>query len=84
MGRHVEGGCAKGLPSTWIEQGGCCGSWWMEEAGRGWVMVRMVGWSVFLLVLAHPGSPGQGAVKRLLLCVYDTSTLVLTYLWCRV
>jgi len=23
---------------------------------------------VFLLILAHPGSPGQRAVKRLLLC----------------
>ena len=24
---------------------------------------------MFLLVLAHPGSPGQRAIKRLLLCV---------------
>jgi len=29
----------------------------------------MVGGSVFLLVPAHPGSPRQRAVKRLLLCV---------------
>jgi len=30
-------------------------------------MIRMVGGSMFLLVPAHPGSPGQRAVKRLLL-----------------
>jgi len=33
------------------------------------MMIRMVGGWVFLLVLAHLGSPGQRAVKRLLLCV---------------
>ena len=35
----------------------------MEEADKDWV----VGGRVFHLVLAHPGSPGQRAVKRLLL-----------------
>jgi len=39
----------------------------MEEADKGWVMIRMVGGWVYLLVPAHPGSPGQRAVKRLLL-----------------
>jgi len=34
-----------------------------------WMMIRMVGRRVFVLVPAHPGSPGQRAVKRLLLCV---------------
>jgi len=41
----------------------------MEEADNDWVMIRMVGGSVFLLVPAHPGSPGQRAIKQLLLCV---------------
>jgi len=40
----------------------------MEEADKDWMMIRMVGGWVFLLVPAHPGSPGQRAVKRLLLC----------------
>ena len=39
----------------------------MEEADKDWMMIRMVGGWVFLLVPAHPGSPGQRAVKRLLL-----------------
>jgi len=39
----------------------------MEEADKDWMMIRMVGGSMFLLVPAHPGSPGQRAVKRLLL-----------------
>jgi len=34
------------------------------------MMIRMVGGWVFLMVLAHPGSPGQRAVKRLLCCVW--------------
>jgi len=38
----------------------------MEEADRDW-MIGMVGGWVFLLVPAHPGSPGQRAVKWLLL-----------------
>jgi len=40
----------------------------MEEADKDWMMIRMVGGWVFLLVPAHPGSPGQRAVKRLLCC----------------
>jgi len=75
----------------------------MEEADKDWVMIRMVGGWMFLLVPAHPqkpspkwpvmkwdvkpyslhfthsGSPGQRAVKRLLLlllCVY------ICVLWC--
>jgi len=39
----------------------------MEVADKDWMMIRMVGGWVFLLVPAHPGSPGQRAVKRLLL-----------------
>jgi len=38
----------------------------MEEAGKDWVMIRMVSVRIFLLVLAHPGSSGQRAVKQLL------------------
>jgi len=41
----------------------------MEEADKDWMMIRMVDGSVSLLVPAHPGSPGQREVKRLLLCV---------------
>jgi len=37
-----------------------------------WMMIRMVGEWVFLLVPAHPGSPGQRAVKQLLLCMCVT------------
>jgi len=43
----------------------------MEEADKDWMMIRMVGGRVFLLVLAHPGSPGQRAVKWLLLLPDD-------------
>jgi len=39
----------------------------MEEADKDWLMIRMVDGWMFLLVLAHPGSPGQRAVKWLLL-----------------
>jgi len=35
----------------------------MEEADKDWMMIRMVGGWVFLLVPAHPGSPKQTAVK---------------------
>ena len=42
----------------------------MEEADKDWMMIRMVGGWVFLLVLAHPGSPGQRAVKWLLLLLF--------------
>ena len=40
----------------------------MEEADKDWMTIRMVGGWVFLLVMAHPGSPGQRVVKWLL-CV---------------
>jgi len=43
----------------------------MEEADKDWVMIRMVGGWVFLLVPAHPGSPGQRAIKWLLLYRYS-------------
>ena len=40
----------------------------MKEADKGWVMVRIgVSGCMFLLLLAHPGSLGQRAVKWLLL-----------------
>jgi len=48
----------------------------MEEAHKDWMMIRMVGGWVFLLVLSYPGSPGQRAVKRLLLLLLFTNTLV--------
>jgi len=44
----------------------------MEEADKDWMMIRMVGRLMFLLVPALPGSPGQRAVKwsLLLLLLY--------------
>jgi len=42
----------------------------MEEADKDWVMIRMVGGCVFLLVATHPGSPRQRAVKQLLLLAF--------------
>jgi len=39
----------------------------MEEADKDWMMIRMVGGWMFLLVPAHSGSRRQKAVKRLLL-----------------
>jgi len=48
----------------------------MEEADKDWMMIRMVGGWVFLLVPAHPGSPRQRAIKRsLLLCCCTISIL---------
>jgi len=38
----MKRGCAERLPSTQFEQGGCYGSWYMEEADKDWVMIRMV------------------------------------------
>jgi len=35
-------GCGKRLSSTQFEQGGCYGSEFMEEAGKEWMMSRMV------------------------------------------
>ena len=34
----------------------------MEEADKDWMIMMMVGGRVFLLVPAHPGSPGQRAI----------------------
>jgi len=47
----------------------------MEKADKDWMMIRMVGGWVFLLVPAHPTSPRQRAVKRLLLCVVSDQWL---------
>jgi len=49
----------------------------MEEADKDWMMIRMVGGWVFLLVPAHPGSPGQRAVKQLLCYCCNCSLLSL-------
>jgi len=58
----------------------------MEEADKDWTMIRMVGGWVFILIPAHPGSPGQRAVKRLLCvsCVHDSDGIVITNLLTRV
>ena len=41
----------------------------MEEVDKGCLMIRMgVSGQMFLLVPAHPGSPGQRAIKWL--CMY--------------
>jgi len=38
----------------------------MEEADKGKLMIRIGEWvNVFFLIPAHPGSPGQRAIKRL-------------------
>jgi len=50
----------------------------MEEADKDWVMIRMVGGWVFLLVPAHPGSRGQRAVKRLLLLLSVNQSVIVT------
>ena len=42
----------------------------MEETDKDWMMIRMVGGWVFLLVPAHTGSPGQRTIKLLLLLLY--------------
>jgi len=45
---------------AWIEQGGCLGSYWMDEADNRRLMttIGVSGW-MFLLVPAHPGCSGQ-------------------------
>jgi len=48
----------------------------MEETDKDWIMMRMVGGWVFLLVPAHPGSTGQRAVKRLSLLFWHQKTTV--------
>jgi len=40
----------------------------MEEADKGWMMIRMVGGWVFLLVPAHQACPRQRAVKQCCRC----------------
>jgi len=50
----------------------------MEEADKDWMMIRMVGGWVFLLVPARPGSPGQRAVKRSLLLLLLSITVKFT------
>jgi len=56
----------------------------MEETDKD-RMIRMVGGWMFLLVLAHPGSPRQRAVKRSLLCCCFVLTIACytTYYLCR-
>jgi len=46
----------------------------MDETDKDWMMIRMVGGCFFLLVPAHPDSPRQRAVKRLLLLYMKDST----------
>jgi len=57
----------------------------MEEADKGWMMTRMLGGSVCLLVPANLGSPGQRAVNQLLWppCVADADIIFLPcgFLW---
>jgi len=43
----------------------------MEEADKDWMMIRMVGGWLFLLVLVHLGSPRWRAVKWLLYLAID-------------
>jgi len=43
MEYEVEGSRPRGRPKgTWKEVG-YYGSWWMEEADKDWIMIRMVG-----------------------------------------
>jgi len=53
----------------------------MEEADKDWMVIKMVGGWVFLLVPAHPGSPGQRAVKRLLLLHLHVWAMCYTGRW---
>jgi len=41
----------------------------MEEADKGWMMIRMVGGWMFLLVPAHPGSAGKGLLYKTVVTV---------------
>ena len=50
----------------------------MEEADKDGMMIRMVGGSVFLLVPAHLSSPGQRAVKWLLLLLLNSPRTLVT------
>jgi len=42
----------------------------MDEADKDWMMIRMVGGCMFILISAHPGSPAQRAIKQLLLLLF--------------
>jgi len=37
----------------------------MEEADKGWMMIRIDEWVNVFLVPVHPGSAGQRAIKQL-------------------
>ena len=52
----------------------------MEKVDKGCLMTRMgvSGW-MFLLVPAHPGSPGKRAIKQLCACYFPTSSVTLCY-----
>jgi len=39
----------------------------MEEADKDWMVIRLVGWWMFLLVPGQPGSPWQRAINWMLL-----------------
>ena len=56
----------------------------MEEVDKGCLMTRMgVRGLMFLLVPAHPGSPGQRVTKQLCVCIkvlYGPQSLVVTIL----
>jgi len=49
----------------------------MEEADKDWMMIRMVGGLMFLLVPAHPGSPGQRAVNKTVVVLLLLVTILL-------
>jgi len=53
----------------------------MEEAGKDWMMIMMVGGWMFLLVPAHLGSPGQRAVKQLLLLLLFMWFVYFAWIW---
>jgi len=51
---------------------------WKKLINKDWMMFRMVGGWVFLLVPAHPDSPRQRAIKRLLflwVCNYSPNSV---------
>ena len=49
----------------------------MEEADKDWMMIRMVGGLMFLLVPAHLGSPGQRAVNKTVVVLLLLVTILL-------
>jgi len=54
---------AQRLPSKEFEQGRCYGSWYMEEADKDWIMIRIREWVSVSSGNSSPSSPGQRAVK---------------------